>query len=53
MYNCISIGKIQVQMLTHGYQGFLVPDIFQNIMSKLAQAVENVQTYLDDFDTNS
>jgi hypothetical protein len=41
-------GKIQIQTLTHGYQDFLVPDVFQNVMSKLVQDMEYVNTYLDD-----
>jgi hypothetical protein len=43
------MGKIQIQMLTHGYQDCLIPDVFQNIMSKLVQDMEYVKTYLDDF----
>jgi hypothetical protein len=34
--------------LTHGYQDCLDPDIFQNVMSKLVQDMEYVETYLDD-----
>jgi hypothetical protein len=41
-------GKIQIQTLTHGYQDCLVPDVFQNVMSKLVQDMEYVKTYLDD-----
>jgi hypothetical protein len=37
-----------LQMLTHGYQYWLDPDIFQNFMSKLVQDMEYVKTYLDD-----
>jgi hypothetical protein len=48
MYHCITMGKIQIQMLTHGYQDCLVPDDFQNVMSKLVQEIEYVKTYLDD-----
>jgi hypothetical protein len=48
MYHCIPMGKIQIQTLTHGYQDFLDPDVFQNIMSKLVQVMEYVKTYLDD-----
>jgi hypothetical protein len=52
MYNCISMahGKIQTQTLTHGYQDCLNPDVFQNVMSKLVQDMEYVETliYLDD-----
>jgi hypothetical protein len=40
--------KIQIQTLTHGYQDCLVPDDFQNVMSKLVQDMEYVKTYLDD-----
>jgi hypothetical protein len=52
MYNCIPMEhrKIQIQTLTHGYQDSLVPDVFQNIMSKLVQDMEYVKrlSYLDD-----
>jgi hypothetical protein len=50
MYNCIPMdhGKIQIQMLTHGYQDCLVADVFQNFMSKLVQDMKHVKTYLDD-----
>jgi hypothetical protein len=50
MYKCINMvdGKIQIQTLTHGYQDCLVPDVFQNVMSKLVQNMEYVKTYLDD-----
>jgi hypothetical protein len=50
MYNCIPMarGKIQIQTLIHGYPDFLVPDLFQNVMSKLFQDMEYVKTYLDD-----
>jgi hypothetical protein len=48
MYHCIPMGKIQIQTLTHGYQDCLVPDVFQNVMSKLVQDMENDKTYLDD-----
>jgi hypothetical protein len=41
-------GKVQIQTLIHGYQDFLVPDVFQNVMSKLVQVMEYVKTYLDD-----
>jgi hypothetical protein len=37
-------GKIQVQTLTHGYQDCLVPDVFQNVMSKLVQDMKYVKT---------
>jgi hypothetical protein len=42
------IWKIQIQTLTHGYQDFLFPDVFQNVMSKLVQDMEHVKTNLDD-----
>jgi hypothetical protein len=48
MYHCIPMGKIQIQTLTHGYQDFLVPYLFQNNMSKLVQDMEYVKIYLDD-----
>jgi hypothetical protein len=48
MHNCIPMGKIQIQTLTYGYQDCLVPDVFQNVMSKLVQDMEYVKTYLDD-----
>jgi hypothetical protein len=50
MYHCIPMEhrKIQIQKLTHGYQDCLVPDVFQNVMSKLMQDMEYVKTYLDD-----
>jgi hypothetical protein len=37
MNHCIPMvhGEIQIQTLTHGYQDCLVPDVFQNVMSKL------------------
>jgi hypothetical protein len=37
-------GKIQIQTLTHGYQDKLVPDVFQNVMSKLVQDMKYVKT---------
>jgi hypothetical protein len=42
--------KIQIKTLAHGYQDLMVPDVFQNIMSKLVQDMEYVKTvsYLDD-----
>jgi hypothetical protein len=43
-----SLGKIQIQFLTQGYQENLVPDVFQNTMSKLVQYMQYVKTYLDD-----
>jgi hypothetical protein len=54
MYHCIPMeyGKIQIQIqiqtLTHGYQDCQVPDVFQNVMSKLFQEMEYVKIYLDD-----
>jgi hypothetical protein len=50
MYHCIPMehSKTQIQTLTHGYQDFLVPDAFQNVMSKLVQDMEYAKTYLDD-----
>jgi hypothetical protein len=50
MYHCIPMahGKKQIQTLAHGYQDCLVPDVFQNVMSKLVQYMEYVKTYLDD-----
>jgi hypothetical protein len=50
MYYCIPMAyeKIQVQTLTQRYQDCLVPDVFQNVMSKLVQDMEYVKTYLDD-----
>jgi hypothetical protein len=41
-------GIIQIQTLTHGYQDYLVSDVFQNVMYKLVQDTEYVKTYLDD-----
>jgi hypothetical protein len=40
MQNFFPMGKIQIQTLTHGYQDCLVPDAFQNVMSKLVQEME-------------
>jgi hypothetical protein len=42
--------KIQIQAFTYGYQDCLVPDVFQNVMSKLVQDIEYVRkiNYLDD-----
>jgi hypothetical protein len=50
MYNYVPMthGKIQTQTFTHGYQDFLDPDVFQNVMSNLVQDMEYVKTYLDD-----
>jgi hypothetical protein len=46
MYHCIPMeyGKIQIQTLTHGYQDCLIPDVFQNVMSKLFQDMEYIKT---------
>jgi hypothetical protein len=50
MYHCIPMThvKVQIQKLTHGYQDCLIPDVFQNVMSKLVQDMEYLKTYLDD-----
>jgi hypothetical protein len=40
--------KLQIQTLIHGYQDSLIPDVFQNFMSKLIQDMEYFKTYLDD-----
>jgi hypothetical protein len=50
MYHCIPMehGKIQIQTLTYGYQDCLVPDVFQNVLSKLVHDMEYAKTYLDD-----
>jgi hypothetical protein len=42
------MGKIQIKMLTHRYQDYLVSDVFQDVMSKLVQDMEYVKTFLDD-----
>jgi phage-related protein len=49
MYHCIPMahGKNKKTKITHGYQDFLVPDVFQNVMSKLVQDMEYVKIYLD------
>jgi hypothetical protein len=46
MHNCITIAdeKIQIQTHTHGYQDWLDPDVFQNVISKLVQDIEYVKT---------
>jgi hypothetical protein len=33
LYDCIPMehGRIQIQTLTHGYQDFLVPDVFSKL----------------------
>jgi hypothetical protein len=48
VYHCIPMGKIQIQTLTHRYQDCLVPDVFQNVISKHVQDMEYIKTYLDD-----
>jgi hypothetical protein len=52
MYHCIPIAnvKIQIQTLIPRYQDCRVPDVFQNVMSKLVQDMEYVRPacYLDD-----
>jgi hypothetical protein len=40
--------KIQIQTLTHGYQGCHDTDVFQNVMSKRVLDMEYVKTNLDD-----
>jgi hypothetical protein len=42
MYNHVPMpdGKIQMQTITHGYKDYLVPDDFQNVMSKVFQDTE-------------
>jgi hypothetical protein len=51
MYHCIPMayGKMQIQMLTHGYHDFQVPDVFQHAILKLVQDMVYVEIYLDDF----
>jgi hypothetical protein len=41
MCHCIPMeyGKIQIQTFTHGCQDWMVPDVFQNVMSKLGAEV--------------
>jgi hypothetical protein len=57
MHNFILMahGNIQIQTLTRGHQHCLVPDSFQNVISKLVQDMEHVETHLDDLSilTNS
>jgi hypothetical protein len=36
--------KIQIQTLTYGYQDFLVPNVFQNVMSKSVRGMEYFKT---------
>jgi hypothetical protein len=45
MDNCIAMKKwkIQMQTLTYGYQDYLVPDVFRNVMSKLVLGVERIE----------
>jgi hypothetical protein len=38
------MGKIQIQAFTDGYHDCLVPDVFQNVMTKLVQDMEYVDT---------
>jgi hypothetical protein len=33
----MAYGKIEIQMITHGYQDFLDLGVFQNVMSKLVR----------------
>jgi hypothetical protein len=46
MYHCILMdyGKIQIKTLTHGYQDCMIPDVFQNFISKLVRDMEYVET---------
>jgi hypothetical protein len=44
MYNCIHMGKIQIQLLNHVYPNFLVPDIYQNVKTKLVLVMEYAKT---------
>jgi hypothetical protein len=37
----------KIQTLTHEYQDCLIPDVFQNVISKLVQDMQYVKTYLD------
>jgi hypothetical protein len=37
-----------MQTIIRGYQDFLVPDVFQNVISTFFQKIENLNTYLDD-----
>jgi hypothetical protein len=52
MYYCIPMaqGKIQVQTLTHGYQDFLVPDVFKTSCLSLSKIWNTLRLtyYLDD-----
>jgi hypothetical protein len=36
--------KVQIQTLTHEYQDWMDPDVFQNFMSKLVQDMEYIKT---------
>jgi hypothetical protein len=40
----MAYGKIEIQMITHGYQDFLDLGVFQNVMSKLVQDMEYLKT---------
>jgi hypothetical protein len=46
MYS-MTCGKIQTQTLTHGYQDCLLPDVFQNVMSKLVQKMDSTFYFPD------
>jgi hypothetical protein len=39
-----NMGNVQIQTLTNGYQDFLIPDVIQNVMSKLVQDMEYVKS---------
>jgi hypothetical protein len=42
------MGKYKYKRLPMGIKIALVPDVFQNVMSKFVQGMEYVKTYLDD-----
>jgi hypothetical protein len=42
----VAHGDKQINFFTNGNQDFLVPDIFQNAMSKLFQDMEYVKKYI-------
>jgi hypothetical protein len=46
MYNYFPMeyGKLQQETLTHEYQDCQVPDVVQNVMSKLVQDMEYTKT---------
>jgi hypothetical protein len=44
------MGKYKYKRLPMGIM--IVPDVFQNVMSKLVQDMEYVKSYHDDFDAN-